>query len=69
MWDSFGPINLEVTVPPGVAFRASAPCEKTAGDKADVYRSTLKDKTGELFLAVDSAAWKKPSEPPPAKTK
>jgi hypothetical protein len=74
MWDEFGPINLEVAVPEGVACRASTACAKTgtegrnwrgdrfAGpentkDRFDIYRATLREKTGELLVAVDADAW------------
>jgi hypothetical protein len=69
LWDQFGPINLEVRVPEGVPFRASVPCEKTAiagrmkaskpARVVALYRADLKDKTGELLVAVDAEAWKK----------
>jgi hypothetical protein len=67
LWQEFGPINIEVTVPDGVGFRAS----QNAGIKAgvvrkefkrggpDIYIGTLKDKTGEIYLAVDAVSWKK----------
>jgi hypothetical protein len=67
MWRQFGPINLEVTVPDGVRFKAS----DNAGIRTDVVRKefnrggpdiyvgTLKDKTGEIYLAVEADSWKK----------
>jgi len=74
LWKKFGPINLEVAVPEGVRFRASVPCKNAGGEERTVerhgdagklttrfstYRATLKNKKGELFLAVDADAWKK----------
>lgn len=71
-WDEFGPINLEVTVPQGVRFRGSVPCvlnpAKTVvipsgpdkGKKKVVYCGNVKDKTGELFVAVDAVSWDLP---------
>lgn len=70
-WNEFGPINLEVTVPKGIEFKASVPCknEGTAekpivAHKQDmttcsIYKSRLKSKTGEIFLAVNADSWKK----------
>ncbi|MBW8016357.1 MAG: hypothetical protein FVQ82_09235 [Planctomycetes bacterium] len=72
-WDEFGPINLEVTVPEGVQFRASVPCVKNPakmtvipngpdkGKNNIVYCANVKDKTGELFVAVDAGSWDKPA--------
>ena len=66
LWDSFGPIALEVRVPRGVNFRASIPCGKETPPVAneakskmaqDVYRTVLKSKKGELLVAVDKASW------------
>ena len=72
MWDSFGPINIEVAAPKAVGFRASVPCESADGGQREVsgpkgtvklaytsYKATLKDKTGELFLALDKEQWEK----------
>ena len=73
LWDDFGPINLEVASPEGVPFAASVPCQAHPaekrkldgpgmGDKEQrfaIYRATLTDKTGELFLAIDADAWKR----------
>lgn len=70
LWKEFGPINLEVAVPEGVHFRAS----DNAGIKAgvvrkefkrggpDIYIGTLKDRIGEIYLAVDAESWKKHAE-------
>jgi hypothetical protein len=72
-WDSFGPINLKVIVPQGVTFRASVPCLNGWTDESvmiwgaegdskvpcSAYEAVLKDKTGELFVAVDAEEWKK----------
>jgi len=68
LWDHFGPINLEVAVPCGVRFRASAPLkhgdiEERPGPRGSsklrcaVYRTVLTQKTGELFVAVDADTW------------
>ena len=69
-WNEFGPINLEVAVPDGVVFRASADCENGGSEERQVspnnpqkvrfsiYRTILKQKTGELYLAIDAKAWK-----------
>jgi hypothetical protein len=69
-WQDFGPINLEVAVPQGVPFRASLPClnggiqerqlSRYREEKVpcEVYRAQLKQKTGEIYLAVDAEAWK-----------
>jgi len=71
LWKDFGPINLEVAVPAGVGFRASVPCinggieempirkhhEKTW--QCNIYTAVVKQKTGELYVAVDAAQWKK----------
>jgi hypothetical protein len=76
LWKDFGPINLEVSAPEDVAFRASVDCARTRGEEVAYravegreykerrkqyarYTATLKDKTGELFVAVDSAEWAK----------
>jgi len=94
LWKDFGPIHLTLTVPEGVACRASAAVERTetkeekqrgnAVDREDdlsvphaaqaatktyranVYRATLakpEEKRGELFVAVDKAAWDKAFSP------
>ncbi|MHC4155529.1 MAG: hypothetical protein ACYST6_11495 [Planctomycetota bacterium] len=69
-WQDFGPINLEVAVPQGVPFRASLPClnggiqerqlSRYNKEKVpcEIYRAKLKEKTGEIYLAVDAEAWK-----------
>jgi len=72
LWKDFGPINLQVSVPKGVSLCASADCKKSGREERDVYEeggakkrpfdiytATLKDKTGELFVAVDSGEWNK----------
>ena len=86
MWDTFGPINLEVLVPAGAAVRASVPFQRAEGvvrlplrglagpldvGKAQasrtrepsiecaVYKATLREKTGELVVAVAAAEWGK----------
>ena len=86
LWKDFGPINLTLSVPKGVASRASAATElagtkkeKRGGNavesypdqitlsnaesyRANIYRTILakpEQKRGELFVAVDKAAWDK----------
>jgi len=71
LWKEFGPINLEVAVPEGVGFRGSVACGNGGVEERvvnrynsqkgrfDIYRAVLKQKTGELYLAVDAEAWKK----------
>lgn len=71
LWKDFGPINLEVAVPEGISFRASVTCNNGGteerpvhlhGDnktRFDIYRAELKQKAGELYLAIDADAWKK----------
>ncbi len=71
LWRDFGPINLEVAVPEGVGFRASIPCINGGVEEKqirqyhhkewpfDTYKAVVKQKTGELYLAVDAAQWKK----------
>ncbi len=71
LWKDFGPINLEVAVPEGVRFCGSVACgnggvEERAVSRYnsqkgrfDIYRAVLKQKSGELYLAVDAEAWKK----------
>jgi len=70
LWDNFGPINLTVTVPTGVPFKASVPCvtamTQTVSNLANaknnvVYTGTVEDKIGELFVAVDAMSWDKPN--------
>ncbi|MDD4892193.1 MAG: hypothetical protein PHU85_19910, partial [Phycisphaerae bacterium] len=84
LWKDFGPINLNVNVPTGVPLRASADCKKAAGAAnaappagaaavpMDGYRGELKQKTGELLVAIAAAEWDKlvreaPAPVPPAK--
>lgn len=71
LWKEFGPINLEVAVPEGIDFRALVVCSNSGIEerqvsphdaakwKFSIYRSVLRQKTGELYLAVDAEAWKK----------
>jgi hypothetical protein len=68
LWKEFGPINLEVAVPEGVAFRASVPCENGGVKKSphnpqdgqfNIYKAELEQKTGELYLAVAADGWKR----------
>lgn len=75
LWKDFGPINLEVAVPQGVSFRASVPCHNggveerpiflnhVAKVSCDIYRTELKQKTGELYVAVDADMWRNGSKP------
>ena len=70
LWRQFGPINLEVAIPEGIGFRASADCENGGSEEREVgqgatqkvrfniYRTILEKKTGEMYLAVDAKAWK-----------
>jgi hypothetical protein len=70
LWKDFGPINLEVAVPEGISFRASVPCENGGAEerrisqygpqksKFNIYKTVLKQKTGELYLAVEANGWK-----------
>jgi hypothetical protein len=71
LWQDFGPINLTVRVPKGVACKASAAVEKAGQQEVevpgmpnkavmDVYTATLteaKQKQGELFVGLDRAVW------------
>jgi hypothetical protein len=71
LWQEFGPINLTVRVPKGVACKASAAVEKAGQQEVpepygtekvamDVYTATLTDakqKQGELFVGLDRAVW------------
>jgi hypothetical protein len=69
-WKEFGPINLEVAVPEGVHFRASVACrnggieERTVSPynqqkgRFSIYRAVPKQKTGEIYLAVEADGWK-----------
>ena len=99
LWKDFGPIHLTLSVPEGVACRASAAVEPAGANaeeassnvadrdldrsvphrqttaikyRAKTYRTTLdkpEQKQGELFVAVDKAAWDKafrPAKPKPA---
>jgi len=72
LWDDFGPIHLKLHVPRGVACRASVPLRNvgilpsgegsTTGAPLETYEATLVEKTGktgELFVGLDQAAWKK----------
>jgi hypothetical protein len=75
LWKDFGPINLEVAVPQGVSFQASVPCHNGGVEErpiflngrakvsCDIYRAELKQKTGELYVAVDADTWKNGSKP------
>ncbi len=70
LWKDFGPINLEVAVPEGIGFRASVPCDNGGVKKGgisphnpqngrfNIYKAEIKQKTGELYLAVEADGWK-----------
>ena len=95
LWKEFGPIEITVRVPKGIACRASAAIERTGevqaerggtADKSEfdtpsshksyqatIYQATLakpEEKSGELFVGIDKAAWdklfppEKPQSPP-----
>jgi hypothetical protein len=89
LWKEFGPINLAVHVPEGIACKASAAIEKIGAapppapgtpplrpgtPPMELYQATFvkpEEKSGELFLAVDKAAWDKlfpAKEPRPTPT-
>ena len=70
LWESFGPIRVTVQVPRAVRVRASATMQKSDAPPLAVstedstayqsYEATLvqkREKTGELFVAVDKADW------------
>jgi hypothetical protein len=68
LWDNFGPIQLTIQVPKGIACRASVPIQDGEPDLKSgrnlphyrFHRATLtaaKDKMGELFIGIDKAAW------------
>jgi len=70
-WKDFGPINLEVVIPQSIPFRASVPCLNAGVEErqiyphgpeqkvpCEIYRAQLKQKTGEIYLAMDAEAWK-----------
>ena len=76
-WQDFGPINLEVAVPKGVGVRASVPgmagpysdiqediirSRRHNPQPFDIYKATITEKTGELYLAVNADQWKKAAE-------
>jgi hypothetical protein len=74
MWDSFGPINLEVLAPEGINVRGSVSLTSAGVEEREVklqpymseakkgtfavYKTTLARKTGELYLAVSSGDWR-----------
>lgn len=70
LWKDFGPINLEVAVPEGIGFHTSVPCNNGGVKKGgisphnpqngrfNIYKAEIKQKTGELYLAVEADAWK-----------
>lgn len=69
-WKEFGPINLEVAVPEGIRFRASVACTNDGIEtrkvsqyndqerQFSIYRAVPKQKTGEIYLAVEADGWK-----------
>jgi hypothetical protein len=58
-WEQFGPINLTIEVPKGMPVRASVPTKRTeVRDGHDLHKGVLKEKTGELLVAVPVAAWR-----------
>jgi len=61
LWKQFGPIHLQLTAPDGIAFHASVPTTRDDTRSKDarlsVYQGEVKDKTGELFIAVDAGEW------------
>ncbi|MBN1975649.1 MAG: hypothetical protein JW787_18590 [Sedimentisphaerales bacterium] len=65
-WNEFGPINLEVTVPEGIRFRASDNAGIQEGvvkkeyksSGPDIFTGMLKSKKGEIYLAIDTKQWK-----------
>lgn len=66
LWEHFGPIYLQVSVPEHVGVRGSIewgnvqPIRKELkSGMTDIYTTTVKDKTGEIYLAVDAESWKK----------
>jgi hypothetical protein len=55
-WSSFGPIRVSAQIPRGVGLRASLPMKKASTHGGfDEYRAVLKEKTGELLVAVPKA--------------
>ncbi len=63
LWDDFGPIHLTVKAPRGVKVRGSTPLlrssilEDTPYGPAATLSAVVRDKTGELYLAVDGQDW------------
>jgi hypothetical protein len=58
-WQQFGPINVTIEVPKGIPVRASVPTSRTEVRASyDVHKGVLRQKTGELLVAVPMAAWK-----------
>jgi hypothetical protein len=69
LWDSFGPIHLEVLVPQGADVRATMPlvaggqAQQAAvpatkdGVRYEAHRATLTEKTGELLVALNAESW------------
>lgn len=68
LWKDFGPINLTVKVPEGTRFAASVACKKSGTAQISVcgrtvnyaaYTAELREKSGEIFVAVDRDGWSK----------
>jgi len=63
-WKEFGPINLTVKMPHGVMVRGSVPLLSSSTLEQGSNNSfigtstaTIKDKTGEIYLAIDADSW------------
>ncbi|GMV96773.1 MAG: hypothetical protein AMXMBFR83_11330 [Phycisphaerae bacterium] len=86
LWKDFGPIELEIAVPEGLAVKASVECAPAGVEERELppdvfsgrrearkqrlalHRTTIHEKTGELFVAVDAKAWQaQPDETKPQK--
>jgi hypothetical protein len=74
LWKDFGPIRLTVQAPDGVAMKTSVACEKAGTEEKEIrrdgsgkpvrqafatYRAEIVEKTGELFVGIDAAGWKR----------
>ncbi len=66
-WDRFGPIHLQIAVPPGVVPVASAPLQAPSPAARTepqppppaLFTAEIEEKTGILFVALPAADWKK----------
>jgi hypothetical protein len=83
LWKEFGPITLTLELPQGIKCRASVPTEPAGRDRQrlpdgtavsaplSVFKAVLKtpaQKKGELYIALDKAAWDhsySPAKPEP----